>query len=649
MLTSLFLIGTTVFLAAALIPLLPVLREKEATRQAALWLQLLGAAAFVVFSLQIALYQPSFRVLIWQILPGLRLSLDIDRLSAFFMMLISLVSGAVVLYSMRSVGHTKAPERRKSLMVALMSLFILSMLFLVASDNAFAFLFFWETMSVASFFLIMFDFENKESQKSGLFYFVMTQMSTAFLLFGFLTLFSYNGSFDMKVAANISPLMKTIIFIALFTGFSIKAGVMPFHKWLPYAYSSSPSNVSALLAGVMKKVAIYGMVRYLLLVMDPDLSWGVTILVFGLFSAVMGIIYALKEHDIKKLLAYSSIENTGIILLGIGLYIIFRTYGQQTLAELGLLGALFHTFNHAMFKSLLFLTTGSVVDATGTRNIEEMGGLMKRMPYTGILFLIGAVSISALPPLNGFVSELIIFQAFLQSFIVTSPFLKILLLLGLSLFAMTSALSALCFVKAFGTVFLATPRSPQAAEAREAPAHMLIGPAILAVICVTTGVFSFQIFAMLGIKAATPDLLVIGAMLVIFLALTWLLLRFTTNRKTRTSETWDCGIISQNKQMEYTATGYSEPILTIFRPIYRTRRIVERTYIDEQKTIFKEGKADIQTLKIFEEKIYLPIAHFVEKLSNIVAEHQDVDLDVYILYSLITVIVLLVVVGWVVQ
>ena len=476
----------------------------------------------------------------------------------------------------------------------------------------------------------------------------MTQMSTVFLMFGFLILYSVNGSFDMRVAANVSPFMKTIIFATLFTGFSIKAGVMPFHKWLPYAHSASPSNISALMSGVMIKVAVYGMVRYIVQVLDPELSWGVAILVFGIFSALMGIIYALKEHDLKKLLAYSSIENIGIILLGIGLHIIFLSYGQQTLADLGLLGALFHTFNHALFKSLLFLTSGSVVSATGTRNIEEMGGLMKRMPYTGILFLIGAVSISALPPLNGFVSELIIFQAFLQSFIVTSPFLKILLLLGLSSFALTSALAAVCFVKAFGTVFLATPRSEQAKQAHEVPAHMLVGPAILAVLCVVTGVFSFQIFAILGLNAATPDLMIVGAILVILFVLTWLLLRFTTNRKTRVSETWGCGIISQNKHMEYTATGYSEPILTIFKPIYRTRKVVERTWMDDQKTVFKEGKADIQTLKIFEEKIYLPVARFVETLSRIVAEYQDVDLDVYILYSLVTVIILLVVVGWLV-
>lgn len=634
-------------MAAAVITLLPF--HSKNTRQAALRLELLGSIVFVSFSVLIAFFQTPFTLQLWQATPELRLSLNVDRLSAFFMLLISLVSGTIVLYSMSYIEHYQAPERRKGLMIALMGVFILAMLLLTAADNAFAFLFFWEIMSTASFFLIIFDFEKKESQKAGLFYFVMTQMSTVFLLFGFLALFGLNGSFEMKAATDIPPLMKTAIFAALFTSFSIKAGVMPFHKWLPYAYSASPSNISAMLSGVMKKVAIYGMVRYLLFVLEPDLSWGVTILIFGLFSAGMGIIYALKEHDIKKLLAYSSIENTGIILLGIGLYIIFRGYGQQTLAELGLLGALFHAFNHALFKSLLFLTAGSVVEATGTRNIEEMGGLLKRMPYTGVLFLIGAAAISALPPLNGFVSELVIFQAFLQSFIVTSPFLKVLLLLGLSMFAMSSAMAALCFVKAFGTIFLAQPRSRQAAEAREAPSSMLIGPAILAALCVLTGVFSSQIFSFLGFNPGIPNLAVTGLVLVLALAITLTALRFGANRQQRVSETWGCGITSQNKGMEYTATGYSEPILTIFKPIYRTRKLVERTYLDNQKAVFKEGRADIQTLKIFEEKIYLPIAHFIEKLSKIIAEHQDVDLDVYILYSLITVVILLIAVGWTVQ
>lgn len=644
MLTPLFFTGTGFYLVAVLITLLPYLRERERCRQTALRLTFAGCTAFIVLSLSIALSQIPFSVPLWQVIPGLQLALNIDRLSAFFVLLISLVSAAVVLYSMSYIAHTEAPECRKSLMAAFMSLFILSMLLLVSSSNSFSFLFFWEIMSIASF-----DFEKKESQKAGLFYFVLTQMSTVLLLFGFLVLFNVNGTFDFTVPLNVSPGAKNIIFAALFTGFSIKAGVMPFHKWLPYAHSASPSNISALMSGVMIKTAVYGMVRFFVQVLDPTLSWGIVILFFGIFSALMGIIYALKEHDLKKLLAYSSIENVGIILLGVGLHIIFRSQGQQTLSDLGLLGALFHTFNHALFKSLLFLTSGSVVAAVGTRNIEEMGGLIKKMPYTGILFLIGTVSISALPPLNGFVSELVIFQAFLQSFTVTSPFLKILLLLGLSFFAMTSALVAFCFVKAFGTVFLATPRSQQAADAHEAPPYMLIGPAILAVMCILAGVFSIQIFSFLGFNPGIPNMAVIAVLLSSALIITLLILRLGVNRQKRICETWGCGIGSQTKKMEYTATGYSEPILTIFKPVYRTRRVVERTYIDKQKAVFKEGKADIQTLKVFEEKIYLPISHFVERLSNKISEYQDVDLDVYIIYSLVTTVILLVVVGWVIR
>ncbi|MDO8715359.1 MAG: proton-conducting transporter membrane subunit [Dehalococcoidales bacterium] len=647
MLIILFLAGTGIFLAATLITLLPVLRAKNATRQIALWLGLLASVVFLGLSLQILITQQSFHITLYQIVPSLRLSLDVDRLAAFFMMLISLVSVSSIIYSMGLIKLTKFSPDKKGLMVSAISIFILSMLLLVASDNSFSFIFFWEIMSLSSFFLVLFDFDKKESQKSGLFYFVMTQMSTAFLLFGFLTLFGVTGSFDMKPVADISPSLKTAVFASLFIGFGIKAGVMPFHKWLPYAHSASPSNVSALMSGVMIKVAIYGMVRYFLQVLNPEPSWGVAILIFGSFSALMGIIYALKEYDIKKLLAYSSIENVGIILLSIGLYIILQSYGLQSTATLALLGGLFHTFNHALFKSLLFFATGSVANAAGTRNIEKMGGLIKPMPYTGIIFLIGAVSISALPPFNGFVSELMIFQAFLQSFIITSAFIKILLLLGLSMFALTSALAAVCFVKAFGIIFLAKPRSKRAEEAHEAPIAMLIGPAIPAALCILLGVFSSQISSLLGFKLPIPDLMIIGALLIIFLALTWILLHITTNRKTRVSETWGCGIVSQSNRMEYTATGFSEPILTIFQPIYRTRKDVERTFMDNQSVVFKEGKAEITTLKIFEEKIYLQVARFVERMSTIISKYQDVDLDVYILYSLVAVIILLLVAGWI--
>jgi formate hydrogenlyase subunit 3/multisubunit Na+/H+ antiporter MnhD subunit len=474
----------------------------------------------------------------------------------------------------------------------------------------------------------------------------MTQMSTVFLMFGFIAIHHATGSFDIGSVTGVSPFFKGAVFLSLFIGFGIKAGIMPFHKWLPYAHSASPSNISALMSGVMIKVAIYGLVRYLVFVLTPDRWWGVMVLIFGTFSAVLGVIYALKEHDIKKLLAYHSIENIGIIVIGIGLYLIFQSYGFTDLATLALIAALFHSLNHALFKSLLFLTTGSVINATGTRNIEKMGGLIKVMPYTGILFLIGAVSIAALPLFNGFVSELMIFQAFLQSFVIGNPFLKIILFLGLSLFALTSALAAACFVKAFGLIFLAAPRSEEARKAKEVSTSMIAAPAILAIGCLLLGVFSFQLFSSQGYTLPIPNLMVIGLVLIITLALVWLFMRLVGNKNSRKSETWGCGIISQNSKMEYTASGFSEPILTIFRPIYRTRKKSERNFNDAGKSIFKDGTAEIQTFKLFEERIYIPVANFVQKLSNIISNLHDVDLDTYILYSFIAVVILILAVGW---
>ena len=617
------------------------------TRRFSLWAMLGANLLFLAFSLIIVLRNTTFSYDLYQLSDTLRFSFCVDRLAAYFMMIISLVSAAVCLYSLGYIEH-QGSNTGKNFLVAMMSLFILSMLLLVAADNTFCLLFFWETMSLTSFFMVLFEREKADTRKSAMFYFVMTQMSTTFLMFAFIAIYHVTGSFDITAVTGVSPFLKAVIFLSLFIGFGIKAGVMPFHKWLPYAHSASPSNISALMSGVMIKVAIYGLVRYLVFVLSPDRWWGVMILIFGTFSALLGVIYALKEHDIKKLLAYHSIENIGIILIGIGLYLIFQSYGFTDLAMLALIGSLFHTLNHALFKSLLFLTTGSVVNETGTRNIEKMGGLIKVMPYTGVLFLIGSISIAALPPFNGFVSELMIFQAFLQSFIISNPFLKILLFLGLSLFALTSALAAACFVKAFGIIFLATPRSEEAKKAKEVSWYMIAGPAVIAALCMLLGIFSFQLFSSQGFILPIPNMMFIGLTLVVTLGLVWLLMRMISNRTTRTSETWGCGITSQNSKMEYTASGFSEPILTIFRPIYRTRKNVERTYHEGGKSIFKDGTAEIQTFKLFEERIYLPVAHFVLRLSTYVSNLHDVDLDTYILYSFGAVVILILAIGWLV-
>ena len=646
MLTILFVSGIVIFLAVTLVTLAFVLNIGRVVRQGALWLTLLASLLFLGLALDIIATNQAFHTVLYQI-ASLRFSFVIDGLAAFFILIISLVSACVAVYSLRYIDHG-GTEAGKNFHVSMMATFILSMLLLVASENSFALLFFWETMSLTSFFLVMSELDKKETRKSGLFYFAMTQMSTVFLLFGFLAMYRLTGSFDIRPVTGASPVMNTAIFLSLFIGFSIKAGVMPFHKWLPYAHSASPSNISALMSGVMIKVAIYGMVRYILLSLNLSLWWGVMILFFGTFSALLGVIYVLKEHDIKKLLAYCSIENIGIILIGFGLSIIFQSNSLPELALLSLVASLFHTLNHALFKGLLFLAAGAVVNATGTRDIEKMGGLIKTMPYTGILFLIGSVSIAGLPPFNGFVSELMIFQAFLQSFIITSPFMKILLFLGLSLFALTSALAAAAFVKAFGIMFLATPRSEEARHAHEASPFMLVGGGILAVLCAVLGIFSLQIFSAFGYHPPIPDLMVVSLFLLAMLGFVWLVLLLVTTGKTRTSETWGCGIISQNSRMEYTASGFSEPILTIFRPIYRTNRQVVRRFSDTAQAIFKSGNAEIHTFKIFEEKLYLPVARFAHRLSTLVSNLQDVDLDVYILYSFIAIVILILVIGWIV-
>jgi hydrogenase-4 component B len=648
MLQSLFACGLALFFGVTLFSAVFATRGTSLFRRFAILATLLASLLFLVFSLLIVIQNSSiFHITLYHLTDTLRFSFAVDRLAAFFMLLISLVSSCVCLYSLGYIEH-HGTNTGKNLMVSMMSLFILSMLLLVASDNTFSLLFFWETMSLTSFYLVMFDREKSETQKSGLFYFVMTQMSTAFLMFAFVTLYYITGSFDIGAASPDSSLLKGIVFLSLFIGFSIKAGVMPFHKWLPYAHSASPSNISALMSGVMIKVAIYGLVRFLLNVLSPDLWWGVVILILGTLSALLGVIYALKEHDIKKLLAYHSIENIGIILIGLGLYVIFEYYGFPQLALLALIGGLFHTLNHALFKSLLFLSGGAVVDATGTRNIEKMGGLIKAMPYTGVLFLIGSVSIAALPPFNGFVSELMIFQSFLQSFSIGSPFMKILLFIGLSLFALTSALAAACFVKAFGIIFLASPRSKEAAEAKEVSPYMITGAAILAVVCMALGIFSFQIFNFLGFSLPIPNMALIGLTIIITLGLVLLFVRLTGNRNSRKSETWGCGLTSQNSRMEYTASGFSEPILTIFKPIYRTRKEVERNYHDAGNSIFSSGTAEIHTLKVFEEKIYLPVARFVQRVSLYISNLHDVDLDTYILYSFIAIVILILIAGWLV-
>ena len=644
MVQTLFWAGGTLCLGAALLPLVTVSRPVRFIRQVALWLLLGGVAAITASALYAILHSFDLSFNLLHIQPLLALTFHLDRLSSFFVIIIGVVSTCAVIYSMSYIEH-HAGSARVQLLTSLLAFFILAMMLVVTSASSFGFLFFWELMSISSFLLVMFDREQAETQKAGLFYFAMTQLGTLFLFIAFLLIYRFTGSFDISSVSIIPQWGKGLVFVFLFIGFGTKAGIIPFHKWLPYAHSASPSNVSALMSGVMIKVAIYGLARFLLDVLKPELWWGVLLLVFGSVSAVLGVIYALKEHDIKKLLAYHSIENIGIIVLGLGLYVIFSVNGFDVLASLSLYGALFHTLNHAIFKSLLFMTAGSVVQVVGTRNIEKMGGLVKTMPWTASLFLLGACAISALPPLNGFASEIMLFQAYLGSFSLNRPLLEVLLVTGLAALALTSALAAACFAKAFGTIFLARPRSEAARDAREVPFAMLVAPGILAVLCVGLGVFSYQIVSKIRPDLPVPDMLPVGIVLAVITALTVILVRLV-RAPVRKTETWGCGIPEQTRRMEYTAAGFSEPIVTVFKSIFRTRKISHREFSDKFQAIPKRSSGEITTLKFFEERIYLPVARFFMRVAAYISNLHNADMDALILYAFIAVVIVILGVGW---
>ncbi len=644
MLELLFSVGLVLFFIAAPIPLIGLkYRQSKIPRQLSLLIACGASVSLMAFSLEILLSGKAYEFLAYQIVPALQFSLLVDRIAAFFVALISIVSAAVAVYSIQYLEHVPHVGRR-NLIVSLMCLFVVSMVLVVSSGSMFGFLFFWELMALSSFLLVMTEYEKKETGKAGVFYFVMTHLSTLFLLFAFLFIYHSTGSFNIQPIVA-QPLVTSVAFVFLFLGFGIKAGIVPFHKWLPYAHPASPSNISALMSGVMLKVAIYGLMRFVLL-MPMELWWGLVILAAGATSAILGVIYALKEHDIKRLLAYHSIENVGIILIGFGLYVIFTLYQQPAIVTLALVGSLFHTLNHALFKSLLFMTAGSIVNATETRNIEEMGGLIKRMPKTALLFFIGVVSISALPPFNGFISELMIFQAFFQSALIGNSFLELMLIASLAVFALTSALAAACFVKAFGVTFLALPRSKEAKEAKESPRLMLVGPAVLAALCVGLGVFSYQILGVLGLSLPIPNMLIIGVVMLAFYGFAWAAIRAFASRRERVAETWGCGIPRQNSKMEYTASGFSEPIVTILKSIFRTQKTCERTYHDDKQAIFKSGKAEIHLMKFFEERLYIPVANFIQKVSLKVSDLQRGDVDLHVAYSFIVIVVFLLIIWW---
>jgi hydrogenase-4 component B len=600
------------------------------------------------------------------------MTLRLDALGAFFLLVVSLLGVAVSLYSL---GYARGFEGRKSVAAlgALFNVLLLAMSLVFVAGNAFLFLIAWEVMALSAYLLVSFEHEKAESRDAGVLFFVMSHIGTGCLVLGFLLLFQATGSLDFgqfhAAGAGLSSGRRDALFLLFLVGFGVKAGIVPLHIWLPAAHPVAPSNVSALMSGVLIKTGIYGMTRVFFdFLGTPPNWWGVTVLTIGTVSAVLGVLYALMEHDLKRLLAYHSIENIGIILMGLGASLMFLHSGHPALATLALIAGLYHTLNHAVFKALLFLGAGAVLHATHTRNMEELGGLAKRMRWTALFFLVGAAAISALPPLNGFVSEWLTYQSLLQGFGTTESLIRLMFPISGALLALTGALAAACFVKAFGITFLAQPRSENARQAREGSSTMLLGQGILAGACVFLGLFPMILLKLVDpvmeqlteeqlsgpLNAAGPLVLstnvpgagtismagitLAGLALLLVPFVLWL--AFGRRAKTSIGPTWDCGLQGLTPQMEYTATGFSKPIRMIFKALFRPRREVQREY-DFSPYYATTIRFESHVEEVFQTRIYRPLNRLVLRLSLRLRALQAGSIQAYLIYIFITLVLLL--------
>ncbi len=606
------------------------------------------------------------------LIPYVQFTVRLDPLGAFFGLIVSLLGFALSVYSL---GYARGFYGRKNVGVlgAFFNVLLLATTLVFLASNAFFFLMAWEIMALTAYCLVSFEHEHEETRNAGVLYFVMSHIGTGCLILGFLLLFQASGGYGFDgfqaLGDKLSPGKRNAVFLLFLVGFGVKAGIVPLHIWLPAAHPVAPSNVSAIMSGVIIKTGIYGMARVFFdFLGTPPNWWGVTVLTIGTVSAVLGVLYALMEHDLKRLLAYHSIENIGIILMGLGASLMFLHSGHPALASLALIAGLYHTINHASFKALLFLGAGAVLHATHTRNMEEMGGLAKRMRWTALFFLVGAAAISALPPLNGFVSEWLTYQALLQGFGTTPSLIRLVFPLSGAMLALTGALAAACFVKAFGITFLAQPRSEHARHAHEVSFTMLLGQGILTAACVFLGLFPTVLLKLLdpvtqqltgqqlsahlsasnglvlsGVAAqgGTVSTLGITLMLLCLLPVPLVLwLFFARKARTRIGPTWDCGQRGLTPQMEYTATGFSKPIRMIFKALFRPRREVQREY-DFSPYHAKTIRFESHVEEIFQTRIYRPLNRLVLRLSRRLRALQAGSLQAYLIYIFITLLLLL--------
>ena len=637
----------------------------------------LGSGVGIVLGLSVIITGIPFTLTLSSYLPiGGGFVLSLDPLGAFFLILIGLVAVPAAIYG---IGYTAQYDARKStlrFMGSMFNLFLLSMTLVTMAGNVLTFLLLWECMSLTSYFLVMTENDEGSTLRAGIWYAAMTHVGLALLMAAFILLTNGGSGLFSDIrdqAASLPAGVRNAIFVLAFLGFGSKAGIIPLHVWLPRAHPAAPSHVSALMSGVMIKLGVFGILRVMLDLMGGGPSWwGSVILGVGVVSALLGILYALMDTDLKRLLAYSSVENIGIVLIGIGAGFIFYSYGLMNLAAMGIIGGLYHAINHASFKGLLFLGAGSVLHSTHTRNMELMGGLIKRMPWTALFFLIGSAAISGLPPLNGFSSEWLIFQTLLAGFNIPKPELATLMPVAVGMLALTSGLAAACFVKAFGISFLAIPRSPEAEHAKESSLSMQIGMGMLALACIGLGLapviivpFIGNVIAGLGqlpqeipgltfnLSLQTPQAfgqispLLAGAGLFIIITLIPIAFKlFHVNKHTRMGETWGCGRTGQTPRMEYTATAFAEPLKRVFAELYRPTKELTIDFHPDSKYFVEAIEYKSEITPLFDRWLYQPFLKAIQFISYLVQRLQAGSVHLYLVYIAVILVILLLIARW---
>lgn len=527
------------------------------------------------------------------------LHFHLDALSAFFGLIVNL---GVLAASLYAVGLKR--EERSPRVEPFFPIFAAAMNVVLIADDAFSFLFFWELMSLTSWLLVVSRHEDPESRRAGHVYLLMAAIGTAALLFAFGGMAGAGGgyAFDVIRAHKLDTLTAGLVLAAAIIGTGSKGGIMPLHAWLPLAHPAAPSHVSALMSGVMTKVAIYAIIRIVFdLLGNPQWWWSLPFIILGALTAVGGLLYAVLDTDLKRVLAYSTIENVGIIFCGIGFAIAFKATGMpaeaktiiggQHAAAVAMAAVLIHALNHSWFKSLLFLGAGAVLHSTGRRELDRLGGLIGRMPATAFYFLVGALAISALPPLNGFVSEWLLFQTVLAGPSLSEPILRFLTPAVGAMLALAAGLAAACFVRAFGGVFLGRPRSAEAAQAHEAPKAQLAAMALLATLCILGGLFGSYtgagisplltklvgatlpslsegptVTSLVAFNAerSTYDAPLIALFVAMSATLTAVVVQRISNRRTRRTPAWDCGFPDPSPATQYTASSFAQPLRRVY-------------------------------------------------------------------------------------